>query len=115
MTAKLEKVLYTAKTHTTGGRDGRAVSDDGLLDVQLNPPKSLGGNGSATNPAGVWSARRTGHQLARDGTWICGTSGQRRSSGVPLLQCDPWKHRRCVVGCLIGRMRPGIHFHVEHR
>ena len=56
MTTKLEKVLYTAKTHTTGGRDGRAVSDDGLLDVQLNPPKALGGNGTATNPEQLFAA-----------------------------------------------------------
>ena len=56
MTTKLEKVLYTARIHTTSGRDGRAVSDDGLLDVQLNPPKSLGGNGSATNPEQLFAA-----------------------------------------------------------
>jgi len=43
MTTKLDKVLYTAKARTTGGRDGRAVSDDGLLDVKLAPPKELGG------------------------------------------------------------------------
>ena len=33
MTTKLDKVLYTAKAHTTGGREGRSVTDDGLLDV----------------------------------------------------------------------------------
>jgi Ohr subfamily peroxiredoxin len=56
MTIQLDKVLYTARTHTTSGRDGRAVSDDGRLDVQLNPPKSLGGNGSATNPEQLFAA-----------------------------------------------------------
>jgi lipoyl-dependent peroxiredoxin len=56
MTIQLDKVLYTARTHTTSGRDGRAVSDDGMLDVQLNPPKSLGGNGSATNPEQLFAA-----------------------------------------------------------
>lgn len=40
---KLDKVLYTARTHTTGGRDGRAVSDDGLLEVNLAAPTALGG------------------------------------------------------------------------
>ncbi|PCH54002.1 MAG: peroxiredoxin, partial [Burkholderiaceae bacterium] len=30
---KIEKVLYTGKTHTTGGRDGAARSDDGRLDI----------------------------------------------------------------------------------
>lgn len=31
----LEKAVYTAKAKATGGRDGRAVSSDGILDVQL--------------------------------------------------------------------------------
>eukprot|EP01038_Epipyxis_sp_PR26KG_P001859 gene1859-2625_t len=50
MPTTLDKVLYTAKAHTTGGRDGRSTSDDGLLDVKLAPPKGLGGAGGATNP-----------------------------------------------------------------
>jgi len=52
----LDKVLYTARTRTTGGRDGRAVSDDGLLDVKLAPPKGLGGAGGATNPEQLFAA-----------------------------------------------------------
>ena len=56
MTTKLDKVLYTAKARTTGGRDGRAVSDDGLLDVKLAPPKKLGGMGGATNPEQLFAA-----------------------------------------------------------
>ncbi len=56
MASKLDKVLYTAKAHTTGGRDGRSVSDDGLLDVKLSPPKELGGNGGATNPEQLFAA-----------------------------------------------------------
>ena len=56
MTTKLDKVLYTAKAHTTGGRDGRAVSDDGLLDVKLSPPKAMGGAGNATNPEQLFAA-----------------------------------------------------------
>ena len=55
--AKLEKVLYTAKVRTTGGRDGAARSDDGRLDITLSPP---GHAGTGTNPeqlfAGGWSA-----------------------------------------------------------
>ena len=51
------KVLYTAKTHTTGGRDGLARSSDGRLDLKLSPP---GGPGTGTNPeqlfAAGWSA-----------------------------------------------------------
>ncbi len=56
MTTVLNKVLYTAKAHTTGGRDGRSVTDDGLLDVRLAPPKALGGAGGATNPEQLFAA-----------------------------------------------------------
>ena len=56
MTTKLDKVLYTAKAYTTGGRDGRSVSSDGLLDVKLAPPKELGGMGGATNPEQLFAA-----------------------------------------------------------
>lgn len=56
MPTKLDKVLYTARAHTTGGREGRSVSDDGLLDVQLAPPKALGGMGGATNPEQLFAA-----------------------------------------------------------
>lgn len=53
---KLDKVLYTAKAHTTGGREGRSVTDDGLLNVQLAPPAALGGKGGATNPEQLFAA-----------------------------------------------------------
>jgi len=47
MTRKLEKVLYTAHTHTTGGRDGAGRSSDGALDVKLSSP---GSGKPGTNP-----------------------------------------------------------------
>ncbi|WP_137890915.1 organic hydroperoxide resistance protein [Ramlibacter sp. 2FC] len=56
MTTRLDKVLYTAVATSTGGRDGRAVSSDGLLDVKLAPPKELGGMGGATNPEQLFAA-----------------------------------------------------------
>lgn len=56
MTTAIDKVLYTAKAHTTGGRDGRSVTDDKLLDVKLTPPKSMGGAGGATNPEQLFAA-----------------------------------------------------------
>jgi Ohr subfamily peroxiredoxin len=56
MTTKLDKVLYTAKAHTTGGREGRSVSSDKLLDVRLAPPKEMGGKGDATNPEQLFAA-----------------------------------------------------------
>jgi len=54
--AVLEKRLYTAVATAQGGRDGRAKSDDGLLDVALAPPKALGGNGAGTNPEQMFAA-----------------------------------------------------------
>jgi len=51
------KVLYTGKTHTTGGRDGASRSSDGRLDVKLGSP---GASATGTNPeqmlAAGWSA-----------------------------------------------------------
>src|SRR6266536_4599444 len=52
------KLLYTAKAHTIGGRDGGSSrSSDGRLDVKLSVP---GGPGNGTNPeqlfAAGWSA-----------------------------------------------------------
>jgi osmotically inducible protein OsmC len=54
---QIDKVLYTAKTHTTGGRDGASRSSDGRLDIKLSSPGSAG---VGTNPeqlfAAGWSA-----------------------------------------------------------
>ncbi len=47
--------IYTA-TATAQGRDGRAVSSDGRLDVQLALQKELGGNGDGTNPEQLFAA-----------------------------------------------------------
>jgi Ohr subfamily peroxiredoxin len=55
--SQLQKVLYTANIHTTGGRDGAAKSSDGRLEVKLTSPGAPGGG---TNPeqlfAAGWSA-----------------------------------------------------------
>jgi len=50
---KLEKVLYTANVHTTGGRDGNSKSSDGKLEVRLTPPAL---NGPGTNPEQLFAA-----------------------------------------------------------
>ncbi len=50
---RLEKVLYTAKAHSTGGRDGVSRTDDGRLDVRLSPP---GTAGAGTNPEQLFAA-----------------------------------------------------------
>jgi Ohr subfamily peroxiredoxin len=53
---ELQKVLYQAQATATGGRDGRAVTSDGLLDVRIVPPRELGGPGGATNPEQLFAA-----------------------------------------------------------
>lgn len=53
----IDKVLYTGRTRTLGGRDGQARSDDGQLDIALSPP---GSGKPGSNPeqlfAAGWSA-----------------------------------------------------------
>jgi lipoyl-dependent peroxiredoxin len=53
MTTKLDKVLYTAHAHTTGGRDGQSKTDDGRLNVTLSSP---GTSGTGTNPEQLFAA-----------------------------------------------------------
>ncbi|HEX5793801.1 MAG TPA: organic hydroperoxide resistance protein [Rheinheimera sp.] len=57
MITAIEKVVYTGKTHTTGGRNGESHSSDGRLAIKLSAPGSAG---PGTNPeqllAAGWSA-----------------------------------------------------------
>ncbi|MEU6481390.1 organic hydroperoxide resistance protein [Streptomyces sp. NPDC047017] len=48
--------LYTAVATATHGREGRAFSSDGKLDVRLAPPAELGGDGQGTNPEQLFAA-----------------------------------------------------------
>jgi organic hydroperoxide reductase OsmC/OhrA len=50
---KIEKVLYTGKTRTSGGREGASQSDDGRLDIKLSSP---GSTGNGTNPEQLFAA-----------------------------------------------------------
>ena len=54
---RISKPIYTGRVHTTGGREGAALSDDGRLEARLSTP---GAPGSGTNPeqlmAAGWSA-----------------------------------------------------------
>ena len=56
MTTTLDKILYTAKAHSKGGRDDSSRTDDGLRDVKLDPPPSMGGKGQGTNPEQLFAA-----------------------------------------------------------
>ncbi|RKT88721.1 peroxiredoxin, Ohr subfamily [Saccharopolyspora antimicrobica] len=48
--------LYTAVATATHGRDGRAVTSDGKLDLQLAVPAEMGGSGQGTNPEQLFAA-----------------------------------------------------------
>jgi lipoyl-dependent peroxiredoxin len=72
----IEKVLYRTQVTATGGRDTRAVSSDGVLDLKLTTPRELGGaNGRGTNPEQLFAAgyaacflQAMKFVVARDGT-----------------------------------------------
>lgn len=51
------KILYTARATSTGGRTGKSVTDDGVLDVTLSTVRELGGpGGPGTNPEQLFAA-----------------------------------------------------------
>jgi lipoyl-dependent peroxiredoxin len=52
----LDNVLYTATATAEGGREGRAATDDGKLDVTVSVPKEMGGPGTGTNPEQLFAA-----------------------------------------------------------
>ncbi|MFD4987355.1 organic hydroperoxide resistance protein [Streptomyces sp. NPDC058374] len=49
-------VAYTAVATAENGRDGRVSTNDGKLDVVVNPPKEMGGSGDGTNPEQLFAA-----------------------------------------------------------
>ncbi|MFI7384908.1 organic hydroperoxide resistance protein [Streptomyces sp. NPDC049813] len=51
-----DDVVYTAVATAENGRDGRVSTDDGKLDVVVNPPKEQGGSGAGTNPEQLFAA-----------------------------------------------------------
>lgn len=50
------EALYTAVATATHGRDGRAITSDGKLDLQLSVPVEMGGSGQGTNPEQLFAA-----------------------------------------------------------
>jgi osmotically inducible protein OsmC len=52
----MTKIVYSTRATATGGRDGRARTDDGALDLSLASPKELGGNGQGNNPEQLFAA-----------------------------------------------------------
>jgi Ohr subfamily peroxiredoxin len=53
----IEKIIYRAQVKATTGRDIRAVSSDGVLDLKVTMPREMGGtNGRGTNPEQLFAA-----------------------------------------------------------
>jgi len=53
----IQNILYTAQATAVGGREGRAVTSDGVLDLALSTPRELGGaGGPGTNPEQLFAA-----------------------------------------------------------
>ena len=136
MTAKLDKVLYTAKAHTTGGRDGAARTDDGRLDVKLSSP---GTSGTGTNPEQLFAAGYAacfigaikavaGMQkitvpadLSIDSSVDLGKVGEaygisasRRQPARHGARCGPETGRRCASGLPVLQRHPGQHRRQGH-
>ena len=62
----LDHVLYQAQVTATGGRAGRVVSSDGVLDVPLTTPCALGGAGGRGTTD---RARPLGGRVCHDEEW----------------------------------------------
>lgn len=56
MVRTIVEPIYTTTATVTGGREGHARTDDGLLDVHLIGAKEMGGPGTATNPEQLFAA-----------------------------------------------------------
>jgi Ohr subfamily peroxiredoxin len=89
--------MYATTVTVTGGREGHAVSDDGVLDVQLRRPK-LNGVSEGTNPeqlfAAAWGgcfqsalmaiARRSGDDVSGSTVKVEVAQGPDESGGYGL-------------------------------
>ncbi|GAA3667842.1 organic hydroperoxide resistance protein [Microbacterium marinilacus] len=53
----LESIGYTAEALSTGGgRDGHVRTSEGALDLDMRPPKQMGGSGEGANPEQLFAA-----------------------------------------------------------
>lgn len=96
MPIKIDKVLYQANATATGGREGTAVSSDGLLNVKITPPKELGGMGGATNP----------EQLFAAGYGACFLSAVKHVAGAKKIDFPTDANVNATVG--IGQIPGGF-------
>lgn len=100
----IQIIAYRAYAEATGGRDGRAISSDGVLDVALTTPKELGGaGGQGTNP----------EQLFAAGYSACFLGAMKFVAGRDKLKMPQDSSIEGVVG--IGAIPNGFGIEVELR
>ncbi len=90
----LEKVLYTGKTHTTGGRDGASRSSDDRLNIKLSSP---GGPGTGTNPEQLFAAGRSACFIGAMGKAAGKLEGQASPPICRRHRSGPRHHRRRLL------------------
>ena len=92
----IDKVIYTGKTHTTGGRQGKSRSSDDRLVIDLSAP---GSNGPGTNP----------EQLLGAGWSVCFFSaiGKAAQGAKVALPADAAVDAEVDLG-LTGRRPPSL-------
>lgn len=98
----IDKVLYRASAEATGGREGQAISSDGVLDVALTTPRELGGNGArGTNP----------EQLFAAGYAACFLGALKHVAGAAKIKLPEDSSIEGIVG--IGPIPAGFGIEVE--
>ena len=92
--ATLDKILYTAKTHTTGGRDGGSSrTDDGRLDVKLSEP---GKPGPGSNPEQLFAA-----------AWSAGAVDFAMSCAIASGEAASIRQHNAAITCFMFRSSTG--------
>lgn len=93
--------LYTATATASGGREGKVLSSDGVLDLQLSIPKEMGGPGGAfTNP----------EQLFASGFSACFHSALKLIARLSKVSVE---HSTVTAAVTIGKEGPGYKLAVE--
>ncbi len=77
------QIIYTAQATATGGRDGRAISSDKILDVALARPVAMGGKGDGTNPEQLFAAGYSACFLGAMG-FVAGQSKKLLPTGTQI-------------------------------
>lgn len=102
----IEKVVYRARAKATGGRDGRAVSSDNILDVKLAVPHEMGGAGGGTHSEQLFAA---GYSACFLGAMKFISNRDKLSmpadASAPLFQRHARQHR-CHANGSVGARTP---------